>query len=72
MLFEVSRTSVSDPDVKPCEESSRLRINDLDSVWVIDIENLAQLMDFQGNYGYIIIRDGQIGCHLEIYDDNRE
>ena len=74
MIFTVSRTNVSEyGDVSPCEEARKLRVNDLDSVWVIDIENLAQLMEFQSKYGDVIMREGMTGWyHLEIYDDNRE
>lgn len=74
MLFTVSRTNVSEyGDVQPCEEARKLKVNDLDSVWVVTIENLAELMAFQSKYGDVIIREGSTGwIHLEIYDANRE
>ena len=74
MLFEVSRTSVSEyGDKPPCDGARQMKVNDLDSVWVIEIESLAELMEFCGKHGDVVLRDGMTGWrHLEIYDDNRE
>ena len=74
MIFTVSRTNVSEyGDKPPCDGARQMKVNDLDSVWVIEIESLAQLMEFQSKYGDVIIREGSLGWyHLEIYDADRE
>lgn len=85
MKFYVTRTSLYDQRIPPCDGAVCLTSNptEYDGVWEIEIASLDELWDFIDANGDVILsrRDPTIGggpagdgkqCHLEIYDEYRE
>lgn len=85
--FVVTRTSYCLEDTQPCKEAKLKKITYLDCKtkkplrkgehWIIEIEDLKELLKFCDKYGAIII-DRLKECYrgvkynIEIYDDYRE
>ena len=75
MKYIVKRASQWSKEVKPCEEAKQEDIpykDGKEKVWIVKINTIKQLMDFQYNYGDIIIRDSIIYkgySEILIYDD---
>jgi len=84
MKFEVSRTSIVNEDLKPCDEAKkeyfickRSGSDRLHSLWVVEINSIDDLVDFYEKYGQIIISKSFYECddvkyEIEIYDEARE
>ena len=81
MKFLITRTSLFwDDDEKPCGEDGLKKVKYLSDKgneyegWLLNIDNLEELINFQNNYGDIIISDGvnKKLKEIEIYDSWRE
>ena len=73
MKFFVRRASQWNYTIKPCEEAKQENVpyeNGEEKVWMVEINTIKELMDFQSKYGDIIIRDSMYeGYHeILIYD----
>ena len=63
MKYIVKRASQWGNKIKPCEEAKQITIpykDGKEKVWMIKINTIKQLMDFQYKYGDIIIQDSII------------
>ena len=75
MKYIVRRASRWENKIQPCEEAKQESISykgGKEKVWMIKINTIKQLMDFQYKYGDIIIGDSILykGYHeILIYDD---
>ena len=75
MKYIVKRASQWGKKIQPCEEAKQETVAYKDSkekVWMIKINTIKQLMDFQYKYGDIVIRDSIIYkgySEILIYDD---
>jgi len=83
MKFYVTRTSLYDQRIPPCDGAVCLTSNptEYDGVWEIEIASLDELWDFiDANGDVILSRRDPVICeqgdgtqrHLEIYDEYRE
>ena len=76
-------------DSKPCDEAKQTKMyfgcgdddDDIESVWIIEINTLNELLEFRNKYGNIILEkssyrknlnDKEYMLEIEIYDDYRE
>lgn len=74
MKFIVSRTSVWNKDIAPCEEAKREEFEDGPD-WTIEINSLEELIAFSKKYGELVLTRAvipEIDNEIEIYDDYRE
>ena len=75
MKYIVRRASQWGNKIQPCEEAKQETVTYKDSkekVWMIRINTIKQLMDFQYKYGDVIIRDSIIYkgySEILIHDD---
>ena len=75
MKYIVRRASQWGNKIQPCEEAKQETISCKDSkekVWMIKINTIKQLMDFQYKYGDVIIQDSiayKGYSEILIYDD---
>lgn len=74
MKFIVSRTSVWDSNIAPCEEAKREEFEDGPD-WTIEINSLEELIAFRKKYGELVLTASvipEIDNEIEIYDSYRE
>ena len=75
MKFFVRRASQWNYKIKPCEEAKQENVpyeNGEEKVWMVEIDTIEELMNFQSKYGDIIIRDSTLYTEYHeilIYDD---
>lgn len=63
MKYIIKRASEWDDEISPCEEAKKETIiykDNKEKVWMIKINTIKDLMNFQYKYGDIIIRDSII------------
>lgn len=81
MEFIVTRTSIHD-NTRPCWEATSKAIS-VDwlgqkiekNVWVVEFNNLQELIEFKNKYGSVVIDNYVFDSnlmHIEIYDSYRE
>lgn len=81
MEFIVSRSSVYDNNIKPCDGAKQdivrvvktIRGNLEKKYWSIEINSLEDLIKFIDTYGDVVLLENSDGYYeIEIYDNYRE
>ncbi len=72
MIYKVTKTSIWEDHIKPCEEAFKKEIIDK-SYWVVELKTEKELFDFIFNYSPVVIfGSNKDDLTIEIYDDYRE